>query len=165
MTWPMPLLFGLSGFWCFVNHTGLTQSWQPWEIGLHQPQTGPIQSVGWCFEPSQSHRIISELKTHFSLPCIIVVTSHKTTKFFSITTNCQDTPCKDHHSNTCSAVYLYSEGTQQGSQHQLSVTTSRGPILFCGLAQEPALVTANTGKTQARFLGRKWRWMDREGKN
>ena len=38
------------------------------------------------------------------------------------------------------------------------------PSLFCGSTQEPALATANTGKTQKTFWG-KWWWMDQEGRN
>ena len=41
-------------------------------------------------------------------------------------------------------------GRHYGNLYQSSVTTSRVTHLFCGPTLEPALVTANTGKTQDR---------------
>ena len=58
--------------------------------------------------------------------------------------------------NTCFGTYLYSASTQHENLHP-----ARRPILFCGSTQEPALATANTGKTRERFWKNAGEWTGR----
>ena len=59
------------------------------------------------------------------------------------------------HKNTRFRAYLYSAGTEHGSLHQLSVTMRRVTYFILWPTQEPALVTATTGKIQAIFFEKK----------
>ena len=53
-------------------------------------------------------------------------------------------------------AYLYSAGTQHGILHPAGWS-----ILFCGLTQEPVLVTANAGKNRERFWKNAGEWTGR----
>ena len=96
------------------------------------PNHPKISLVSWCFKPSQSQGIISELKTNFSLPPSY--SFHKSLYYKSLFLKPKlklypqfrnAKPEAKKNNDTCFGAYLHSAGTQHGNLHQLSVTLSR----------------------------------------
>ena len=85
--------------------------------------------VSWCFESCQPQRIISGLKTNFSLsPSYSFHKSLYHKSVFSQTTApilSTISERKTTKTNTYLGAYLYSASTQHGNLNQLCVTTSR----------------------------------------
>ena len=103
-----------------------------WPLGLSFVLKGEqrTQLASECFEPCQPQRMISGLKTTFSLISYVIhPTSHSTTSLFfsnpnsNFTYNFGTQTLKNN--NTCFGAYLYSADTQHGNLRQLSVTMSR----------------------------------------
>ena len=82
-------------------------------------------AASWCFEPSQPQRIISGLKTNFSLSPTYSYHRSLYHKSLFLKPQLKLYPQFWKNSNTCFGTHLYSAGTKHGNLHQLSVTMSR----------------------------------------
>ena len=120
---------------------------------VHGKSQGPValaerdfsSLVSRCFKPSQPQRITSGLSTNFTL-----------SPSYSFH--------KSSYHNSCFVLfvflaYLYFAGTQHGSLHPAG-----WPILFCGPTQESCVSHSQHRKNQDIFW-KKYRWMDRKGRN
>ena len=130
-----------------------------WPLGLSFVLKGEqrTQLASECFEPCQPQRMISGLKTTFSLISYVIhPTSHSTTSLFfsnpnsNFTYNFGTQTLKNN--NTCFGAYLYSMSTQDGNLHQLSVTISRVTCLILQAHTGTGVIYSQQKKNSGELL-------------